>query len=1025
MKTNFYDIESLDNVFTLCNFKNEDNSVDIYYLIDTPEIYNFVQTNHETFLKTLKQAIYAKNPNFSGEIKLFDLKTKTANDYLAITMGVSDAPNVNDPNSQSTFPKEFRPICDTDTEIYTEDKYPYIFGYNSFNYDSTILAQYFNETYAFQNVHDQLGDICYDITSGQAIVERQFKAITAHEMRQFNDELFLDKYKGNMPNRLLYNMDDSSPDWNDPRRLIRQNFIRSNRHIDVAMLNEKQRKVGLKRLLGNLGYQILESDKLSIYNNIIHNITELYELIAYNVSDVVNLKELFTHPYYKSQFELKKGLLIKYPELIYEQDGDTYKPKIDKQHVRKDRLTINSSSAQFATMALCPYGYLIDDEVVSFNYPSARKAKEEGIPQVNVLEETKKFFYKNFAQFPHLTKKFDQIYNYYKSIEGKNFNDSANYLKHYAYNYSNLPLNPKTNQPDYSYLNQLPDRLQPYDIYKIPKHPNNLFYYYKDGTPSSCFVTFSVGGIHGQEANLAQFEKDYRAWQKQANIMEEVKQLYPDPLTVRQLKTITLPSSNQTYAWKDLIKSGISLKAMQAMSVEERMQTVYRDYTNIKPRLFDIAADGSTELNKAKYAYTSYAHVNHEDFTSYYPNLLRMMEAFYNKGLGYDRYGEIFAEKERFGKLRKDKNLTPEQRAFYDNQRNGTKLILNSASGAANAKFDNAIKMSNKIIAMRVIGQLYTYTIGQAQTLANAKIISTNTDGLYSVMDEKENNLILAKTAKDIHVQIEPEPLYLISKDTNNRLEMNDTNGKVLTTAGGSLSCYKDTSPLASLTHPAIIDWALGEYLILASYGYKASMNQKFNRELGKIILEKSFEKFDTIHLLRMYQNVIASSIGSVTYNFAIDPNDPEKTNILQHYNRTFIMKDHTPHCMHLMAATQKKITPATIQKRKHDNMALEQHDDLALRILSGNGIDIQSIPFGYEAAIKKITNIETNWFMYIENHSLFYLSDAQIDFIKQNLDLEKYLNLFQDAFEKNWMNNISDDQLDNYVTMPEIYLDV
>ena len=39
----------------------------------------------------------------------------------------------------------------------------------------------------------------------------------------------------------------------------------------------------------------------------------------------------------------------------------------------------------------------------------------------------------------------------------------------------------------------------------------------------------------------------------------------------------------------------------------------------------------------------------------YYPNLLRMMMAFFNKGLGYDRYAEIFDQKQEYGKKMKDK----------------------------------------------------------------------------------------------------------------------------------------------------------------------------------------------------------------------------------------------------------------------------------------------------------------------------------------------------------------------------------
>ena len=113
--------------------------------------------------------------------------------------------------------------------------------------------------------------------------------------------------------------------WNDQTLgMISKNFIMSGRQIDVAQLNERQRRVGLKRLLGMLGWQILESDKLRPGTDRLRNEDELADLIAYNVSDVVNLKELFLHPFYQGQFILKKGLLERYPDLVYEEKGSSY-----------------------------------------------------------------------------------------------------------------------------------------------------------------------------------------------------------------------------------------------------------------------------------------------------------------------------------------------------------------------------------------------------------------------------------------------------------------------------------------------------------------------------------------------------------------------------------------------------------------------------------------------------------------------------------------------------------------------------
>ncbi|MGM9905917.1 MAG: hypothetical protein ACI32D_06675, partial [Lactobacillus sp.] len=319
----FYDIESLTNAFTLSCYRPDDQRVDIYYIVDDPALND---EDSLDFKKAAAQRIREKNQNFKGEIYYYNLRTSSAAARLAQTFGVSDAQYVNDPQAPSSFPDQFRPVCDTD-EGYQEEKAPYLMGYNSSNYDLTMLAYYF--TRAWQ--------------PGENGKRDRFSAVTAREMRDFNDELF-SRYIGNMRLRL----------WQDKTMgLVAKNFQMSGRHIDVAQLNERQRRVGLKRLLGMLGWQILESDKLKPGQDYLTSPEELADLIAYNVSDVVNLKELFCHPYYQGQFILKKGLLGQYPDLIYQEDGSSYKPKIGPEFVRKDRLTIDSTSANFARRTIC------------------------------------------------------------------------------------------------------------------------------------------------------------------------------------------------------------------------------------------------------------------------------------------------------------------------------------------------------------------------------------------------------------------------------------------------------------------------------------------------------------------------------------------------------------------------------------------------------------------------------------------------------------------------------------------------
>lgn len=975
MLIHFYDIESLDNVFTLANEIPEQNHVDIYYLVDDPML-----TAVDNFEQLVADRIHLRNKNFTGTVTCHDLRFEEANKKLAIEFGCSNAYIINDPDSRSMYPDEFRLVCDTDSN-YSNDVHPYLAGYNSYNYDTTVLAEYFNDVW----------------TERQANKKSEFKPTTAKAMREFNNELFTKRFKENMPSRLaiLPNRQKGGyhqPDYSTNQWKIRKNMLLSGRHIDVARLNEKQSKVGLKRLLGMLGYQILESDKLKQGQSTIETLDQLLELIAYNVSDIVNLEKLFQHPLYQGQFALKKGLLDTYPELVYERKANEYAPDVNPKKVRRDRLFIDSSSAQLATKSLCPYDHLSDLPVVSFMYPSERKAKELGVPQVNVLEESKKFFYSKFKQ-PELRAKFDTIYNYYKNIEGRNFNESQSYADDFT-----------TNPDDVDYH-------APENLADEPKINMNMFYYNADGTPSSCFVNFSTGGIHGAEYNKRLYEKDMLEWSQFATKMQYVKALYPNPIDCRKAKVITMPDGTQE-EYKVFLKSGATMKKAE-----------YRDVESTKPELFREDTNGLWKINP-KYTYTSAAHANHEDFTSYYPNMLRMMSAFYNPGLGYDRYAEIFDNKQKYGKLMKDKSLSKAERYKYSILREGTKLILNSASGAGDATFESNIRMNNRIISMRIIGQLFTWRIGQAQTIEGAQIISTNTDGLYSVLDAAINDPILARESADIGVEIEPEPLYLISKDSNNRIEMEDDVEEIISASGGTLSCRQGPNPTKALAHPAIIDWAMTEYLIVSSIRYKTTaLDLPFDDTIGRSILTQSVARISNEidkstnepkgrrEVLRMFQNVLASSPSSKTYIFATSDENPGKPIIMQHYNRVFIMKDGTPGTVHLHSATAKKLTPAQIKKRRANNERLEQHDPIASLVLTACGENLNELNDGdgsiKEATVKKVSGVEEEWSMLVLNKSLFELTDEEVDELLANIDIEKYLGLLHEGFEKNWMNDV------------------
>lgn len=1025
-----YDIESLSNAFTLCLFRSDKTAIDVFYLVDNPEIV-------PQDLNEITQRIYERNFNFKGQVYYYDLHEKNSAEYLAKIFSCSDAMPINNPDAEDTFGKKFRITCDTDPD-FDENKDAMLWGYNSFNYDTTMLAMFFDTTFT---------RLVYVNNDKSTRTEMMFEPPTARYMRDRNDELFLPKFKEQMPDRLLYERTKpDSPTWSNRRNYdstsykIRKNMLMTGRHLDVSRLNEKARKIALKRLLGMMGGQILESDKLKPNQNTIENKDQFCDLIAYNVSDVVQLKYiLLDSGFYQAQIALKHGLLKTYPELIYEKKPNAYEPNQTPQTVRRDRLFIDSSSAQLATKALCPYNHLTDIPAVSFLYPSERKVKElreqgQTVERRNILEDLKAFFYEHYPQ-PELRKRFDVIYNYYKSIEGKNFNESKNYRQDYADRFEDWEdyqtilmqdVDPEDLPPKPFDPTPLDLKLMP-----TPEEGTVLHYFFADGTESSCFATFSTGGIHGAEYHQRLYKKDLKVYKESKYLLNQAKLQYPEPTDLKKAKHIEIDGVK--YPAGNFLTSGSTMKSAS-----------YKDISKKKPVIFKKKPSGVVALNP-RYAYTSADKANHEDFTSYYPNLLRMMSAFWNEGLGYDRYAEIFYQKQDYGVLMKPKNkhvmqketdpellaryrklrknigitdldseISDYEREQYSILREGTKLILNSASGAADATFESNIRMNNQIISMRIIGQLFSARIGMAQTYHGAKITSTNTDGLYSVLPPDINNPILEHEAANINVEIEPEPLFLISKDTNNRIELTDEDEpSLLGASGGTLGCRKGPNTTKALSHPAIIDWALTEYLIKAGLQKdELALDKPFDETIGHQILESTFKTpspdpkiFPNQQaVLRMYQNVIASSDGSQSYNYSTTDEDDTPT-AMQHYNRVFIMKDGTPNTHHLQRAVVRVITDAVKKKRQKNNELEQQHDETALKILATQGITTKTIPLGKEAAVSKISNLDNAWYMRIDNRDLNNIPEDERQAIIDSLDIDKYLQLLKECYEENWMN--------------------
>ena len=232
----YWDIESLSNVFTLAVYTQWDHGLHVFYLVDSGSVNGYspgLLADPGTKARVLER-VRAANPAWvsareragldpAGGLHLYDLSTFDANHRLARIMGLSDASSVNDPRSASSYPGWYRPVCDTDTELYdpTSELTPFLAGYNSRNYDTVMLSLYLCEVMGY--TIDVMGR-CQDKALRRAglpphaqpgpdlsaaverevldLLPKEFTPTSASLMRSHSDALFSEEYKAFMPSYL-------------------------------------------------------------------------------------------------------------------------------------------------------------------------------------------------------------------------------------------------------------------------------------------------------------------------------------------------------------------------------------------------------------------------------------------------------------------------------------------------------------------------------------------------------------------------------------------------------------------------------------------------------------------------------------------------------------------------------------------------------------------------------------------------------------------------------------------------------
>lgn len=758
--------------------------------------------------------------------------------------------------------------------------------------------------------------------------------------------------------------------------------------VDCAFLNEKQiekgrPKIGLKTLVGIKGGSIIESE-----SNTKGHSDNIYEDILYNINDIVELRDV-TYPGVMEQtFKIRKNLLNTYPSL--------------KEH----GITVNSTSAKFVEYIVAPNEPIKDDPVVSYMYPAKHIADKLGVKQTDVLEDTKDWFIKNVYQqiVKHNKKKADaylakfmSIYSYYDAFRGKNWNESSLHKMMY-----NIPAHTKAERRE---LMRTYGTMLPF----LDKYGNDTF----------TQVNFSSGGIHGSEIFKDQLLADRKKIKELKEKYGKISMIPRGSVPAALLNLIKIQSRESYNGFPVSLSHEIPHFYFNTKQVDEILDP--EDFT---PFMYSDSKTKKKEMLLDRYKYTSIGEAIHQDFEGYYPMLMINLGVFYD-GNGNDPYDDQYQFRLRVKHTLKTLTFGTKKYEDTDIEQQGYKLVLNSASGILDGSFDTNLRANNKAIAMRSIGQMFTFRIGMLLALEGATVPSTNTDGLYVFnMDLDKNKQLVDEELKKLYIKIEPEPLFLVSKDSNNRMEMEGT--KITSARGGTLTSWSGARVDNNLSHPALVDKVMTLYLrnakTLDGEVNEAAVKDALHEYLENPTILDDFKDYDDAlkrTLVYMSSWVMRSTSGSIMidnkdniypgtvrawltnegvhlYKYGTRKSKPSKTldgYASQLFNDSKLGNPEVLNYLSQVGALNKYFDRAVSVKEYNENR----------KVINGK-VTGDSV---YTVIDAKISHLPPESTVYINNHSILKMTPQEIDEIYNKIDFDGYIDMLVE-FADTWHNKLA-----------------
>lgn len=742
-------------------------------------------------------------------------------------------------------------------------------------------------------------------------------------------------------------------------------------YLNESMIDKGRIMIGLKTLVGMLGGSIIESE-----SNKTGYSKDIYGDTLYCINDVKEFRDVV---YKGTKLEITHNVRKELLEMF----GD---------RLHRNGVTVNSTSAKFVENIIAPDKPIVDYPTCHFMYPAPHIAKEHGIEPFDILEYTKEWYMKNvYAQVvkhnPEVANghymKFMSIYQFYASFRGKNWNTSSNHYLMY-----NIPAQEKYERREL---------LETYGTYLplIDRYGNHSYTH----------VNFSSGGIHGAEEYKAQLLQD-RAKIKELKEKYKYLSLIPKSEVSRKLYHLMERQSRSNYGgYPQHLMHEIPYFYYKTEPVDEICNP--EDFT---PYCYDPKSGSERLIDR--YKYTSTGDCLHQDFEGYYPKLLINMGVFYD-GHGTDIYHEIYKHRSAIKAKLKTLEFMSEEYLTTNIKQEGFKLVQNSASGVLDGGFDTKVRANNKAISMRIIGQLITWIIAQALALEGARVPSSNTDGIYVFdIDRELNEKIVERELEKLFVTIEPEPCFLISKDTNNRAEIED--GQVKSARGGTLTSHGGPVVDKRLSHPAVVDAVLVRYL---------QNEDVVNKPIDKKLIHKALQEYrqsvDRLTFIKMTAWVMRPSSGSIF----IDGNDQVYPGTI----RTWLTKEGTTLKRYATAKRKPSLNydemietlPETSPVGKPEvivrlgsldalkyfpqAISVKEYEDLDDFRKPNKERQSPSVPILGE---QKISNLPEDAHIYMDNTSILTKSEEELAQIEQMLDLDAYVAIVA-QFAENWCNHL------------------